>query len=345
MAQSTVNLYGVVDSGIRFIDQSSAVKGSATWSVTPGGSAQSLLGMRGTEDLGDGTKALFRIESRFFTNSGALDPSHPYLSTALVGIESNRFGRLTIGRQTNPLADAAIHAFASNPWLPTFYLFRPEATMAAGVWTDNMVKYTASASGLTLQLSQALGNQAGHMAYGSQTGASMTYVIDGSLALATGYLLTRDSTNGSPAQMWTFGGSYWFGNTRIHFGYSVNRLDPRFRSFGRYSEASLSALGMIDLASRTMYATGITHVIGRLHLSLNFWRTLQTGNTPNKDGSASQIQFVGDYALSKRTALYNELDYSRYSGGLIGAQLQGNNTVMPPVSHQLGAMVGIRHRF
>ncbi|WP_150740608.1 MULTISPECIES: porin [Pandoraea] len=345
IAQSALVMYGVVDTGVRYVEGTSSTTRISTWSVTPGGAAQSLIGLHGQENLGQGAKAYLRLENRFFGHSGALDPSHPYFSTALLGMESDRFGRLTLGRQTNPQADAAVRAFASNPWLPTFYLFRPEATMAAGAWTDNMLKYTAGVANLTFQASQAFGNQPGHMSYGSQSSMSLTYAIDRSFALAAAYLLTRDSTNGSPAKTWTYGGSYWLGMTRLHLGVAVNRFSQGFRSFGRYSEASLAALGMLDLSARTMYFAGVTQIVGRAHLSANFWRTLQDGDMPSKNGNATQLQLVANLSLSKGTALYGEVDYARYSGGLIGAQLQGDTTVMPPVTRQLGAMAGIRHRF
>jgi hypothetical protein len=75
-----------------------------------------------------------------------------------------------------------------------------------------------------------------------------------------------------------------------------------------------------------MILGGITQQVGASwHLAANVWRTIQDGKAQSQDGSAWQYQVVADYDLSKRTDIYLETDYSRYKGGLIGAQLQGVN--------------------
>jgi predicted porin len=73
---------------------------------------------------------------------------------------------------------------------------------------------------------------------------------------------------------------------------------------------------------------------------------LQDGKTSAQDGSAWQYQFVADYNLSKRTDVYVEADYAVYRGDLIGAQLQGVNSVgLAQKGTQVGLMAGLRHLF
>ncbi|WP_429322620.1 porin [Paraburkholderia sp. GAS448] len=140
-AQSSVTLYGLVDSGIRYTTHANP-QGDSQVQLTSGAS-ESHFGFKGVEDMGGGTKIVFDLENRFFPNSGATDPAYPFFNTAFVGVQSDRYGKLTMGRQINPLADAVLSAFVTNLWLPTFYRFRPEVMMAQGVWTSNMVKYSA----------------------------------------------------------------------------------------------------------------------------------------------------------------------------------------------------------
>src|SRR4051812_24494423 len=67
-AQSSVTLYGVVDVGVSYY------KGEGSpgrLKITSGGSQQSRLGFRGTEDLGGGMYAGFELEAGLNPDTGA----------------------------------------------------------------------------------------------------------------------------------------------------------------------------------------------------------------------------------------------------------------------------------
>jgi predicted porin len=349
-AQSSVTLYGLVDTGVRYTTHANAA-GDSLLQLANSGASESNFGLKGTEDLGGGTHAIFQLEDRFFPNTGASDPSYPFFNTAFVGLQSASFGRLTMGRQFNPLADAVMQSFITNPWLPTFYQFRPEVTMAQGVWTSNMVKYAARFRDITAEISYAFGGQAGSFGAGSQIGASVLYAPALPLRLAAAYLDSRDAVNASAhLKSWTAGGSYVFGNTTVLAGWVVNRQDAGFvgnMPNGPFTPQGLTAIKFNTFAAREMFFGGVTQQIGgRTHLSANVWRTLQTGKVQSGDGNATQFQVLADYNLSKRTGVYVEADYSLYRGGLIGAQLQGFNGLSSAAgSTQLGMMAGIRHQF
>ncbi|MBC8635410.1 porin [Caballeronia sp. EK] len=348
-AQSTVTLYGLVDAGVRYSTHANAA-GDSQYQVTSGAS-ESHFGFKGTEDLGGGTKAVFNLENRFFPNTGQSDPAYPFFNTAFVGLQSDSFGRLTMGRQLNPLSDAVIGAFASNRWLPTFYRFRPEVTMAQGVWTSNMVKYAARWEYLRAEISYAFGGTAGQFGAGSQIGASVLYLPPAPLTFGAAYLDSRDAVNTSAHfKSWTAGGSYTFGSTTLSAGWAVNRQDQGFvGNFpnGPFTPPELSALKFNTFSSRQMFFGGVTQQIGfATHLSANVWRTIQTGKTQSADGNATQFQLLADYNWSKRTDTYLEVDYSQYRGGLVGAQLQGVNAISSSFgTTQLGVMAGLRYMF
>lgn len=61
MAQSNVTLYGIMDTGVARIDN---VNGSNVNLVRSGNLLTSRFGFRGTEDLGDGLKAIFGHHTR-----------------------------------------------------------------------------------------------------------------------------------------------------------------------------------------------------------------------------------------------------------------------------------------
>lgn len=348
-AQSSVTLYGVIDQGVRYTTNADAAGDSKVQILS--GANESHWGMKGAEDIGGGDSVVFQLEDRFFPNTGATDPAYPFFNTAFVGLRSQSFGQLTLGRQTNPLADAVLETYVSNAWLPTFYQFRPEVGMAEGIWSSNMAKYAAKWNDVTTELSYAFGGTAGDFGAGSQIGASIAYAPNGPFRLGAAYLDARDAVNPSAhLKAWTAGGTYTFGNTSINAGWAMNRQDNGFVGNvpnGPFTPAELTALKFNTFSSREMFFAGVAQKIGAaVHVSANVWRTLQTGKVENGNGNATQFQLLADYDLSRRTDVYFEGDYSLYTGGLVGAQLQGVNGLSSANgTTQLGLMAGIRHVF
>lgn len=350
IAQTSVTLYGIVDTAIRYTTNADRA-GNSKVQLANGGASESFWGMLGSEDIGSGTKVVFQLENRFFPNSGAIDPAYPFFNTAIVGLQSSTYGKLTMGRQFNPMADAVARTYISSGWFPTVYEFRPEVGMAQGMWTSNMAKYAAAWHDVTVELSYAFGGTAGDFGAGSQIGASIAYVPQGPLRLAAAYLDSRDAADASAHfKAWTAGGAYTFGQTTVNAGWAMNRQDAGFTGNfpnGPFTTAQLTALKFNTFGSREMFFAGISQQFGvATRVSANVWRTLQSGKTQNGDGNATQFQLVADYALSKRTDTYIEGDYSLYRGGLVGAQLQGFNGLSAAAgTTQLGLMVGLRHKF
>jgi predicted porin len=247
------------------------------------------------------------------------------------------------------LVDIATHAYGSNQWVPYNFSFQPEASMSGGIWSSNMTKYVAQYGDFLGEASYALGGVPGHTAYGSQMQIGAAYVPNSALRLGAAYVDTRDSDNGSQFKAWTVGGSYTWRNTQLHVGYYENRQDPGFANYanGPFTAAVLTALKYANFSSRRMIAAGISQVLSpALRVGVNYWRTVQSGKTPQNDGNASQFEIIADYSLSKRTDVYIESNYSLYRGGLIGAQLQGINAASVAYKGtQLGVMAGMRHAF
>src|SRR5574344_2243037 len=66
MAQSSVTLYGVLDTGLTYSKGDESVYGL----THVGGNVNSRLGFRGVEDLGNGLKATFNLESGLSADNG-----------------------------------------------------------------------------------------------------------------------------------------------------------------------------------------------------------------------------------------------------------------------------------
>ncbi|MCZ8388907.1 porin [Achromobacter xylosoxidans] len=94
---SGVQLYGVVDAGVATTHTS----GQGTHNgLLNGGLTDSLWGLRGSEDLGDGWSSRFQLESGFDPSTGKrADDDRLFNYGAWVGLAHDRYGDLRLGRQ------------------------------------------------------------------------------------------------------------------------------------------------------------------------------------------------------------------------------------------------------
>lgn len=95
-AQSNVTVYGRMDIGVFSQDD---VNGNSVTTVQNSGWTTSRLGFKGSEDLGNGLKAIFQIESRL-RNDG--DNNLNTNRDTFVGLTGG-FGTLIAGRNSTPL--------------------------------------------------------------------------------------------------------------------------------------------------------------------------------------------------------------------------------------------------
>ena len=89
-----------------------------------------------------------------------------------------------------------------------------------------------------------------------------------------------------------------------------------------------------------MISVGATYQLTpQLNLGGHYWYATQTHYSAalaNTKSKGHYLAFVADYAFSKRTDAYVELDYTKHDGAVRfanGAEKRG------------GAIVGMRHRF
>src|SRR5579871_3999941 len=107
-AQSSVTLYGIVDTGIGWQNSSAGLTTAAKPQTIPGNSqvkmiqgiwAGSRFGLKGSEDLGGGTKTIFQLEQGFNSANGAESVTGlAFNRQAWVGLTNAQFGTLTAGR-------------------------------------------------------------------------------------------------------------------------------------------------------------------------------------------------------------------------------------------------------
>lgn len=115
-AATSVTLYGLVDAGIGYtqtkVTQDATDYAPRSWSkVRDVGMVNGILngnrwGLKGTEDLGNGTSAIFQLESGFDLGNGkSAQGGRLFGRKAIVGLSGDSWGTLTLGRQYNVADD------------------------------------------------------------------------------------------------------------------------------------------------------------------------------------------------------------------------------------------------
>lgn len=351
-AESSITLYGVADANIEYANNLSrvtptAANGFATgaagdrFAVASGGLSGSRWGLRGTEDLGAGLKALLVLESGFSIDTGSSQQSGRLFGRqAYVGLQYGN-GQFTFGRQYT----SAFDAFAN--FAPARYATQYDpavALLGLNYRSDNTAKYIGTFGGLIAQAHWSFGNGVagagevpGQFRRDTGYGGALTY---GSGTL--GLTLTYDQYNptltsaGATGLFRKIGGaaSYTLGPAKLIAGYR----------WGRNTGANGNAL-----LRDNFYWVGTNY---QATSALGLWLAYYYLDVKNLAGvdikNPWQITAIANYALSKRTDIYVTSAYSRNSGLNFDTSAisfangyflaSGKNTM-------LGAAIGIRHRF
>ena len=374
-AQSSVQLYGIVDAAVRHTTNEGKDKSGKTQMIG-GGMSQSRWGINVTEDLGGGLAAIANLENRFTTDNGEQAAGQPYFSQSWVGLRSKSFGQLTMGRQYNMLFDLVTSTYSSFPYSPYMEAYKPEIGMSMGARANNMLKYVAEFGPVrgALQYSFDEGNTFDKLGAGINTGAIRTaggYLrySDNGVSAGLGYL-TAKLPAGTKMDALTVGGSYRSGPLYLNLGYGYNKRKDNFpaATAGGLTDAGLvnaywatganggfspgvfdmtnipaTAMGLADQANkRQMFKVGFGYQITpQVNAGLHYYHAKQSGSASGTyNGKANFFVAAVDYAFSKRTDAYFAVDYTKTSGGS-GVVVDGSNLA----TKRTGITAGLRHRF
>ncbi|QIL79415.1 porin [Diaphorobacter sp. HDW4A] len=95
-AQSSLSIYGVLDAGVTYLSNSG---GHSRTSLDSSPSKPSRLGIRGSEDLGEGLSAIINLEAGILTDTGTqFDANTFWNREASVGLTSRTWGTIKAGR-------------------------------------------------------------------------------------------------------------------------------------------------------------------------------------------------------------------------------------------------------
>lgn len=161
-----VQLYGVVDTGVRYLNTDTDAYGSdsvSTFSMESGMQSGSRFGFKGTEDLGNGLTVGFVLENQFDSDDGSLNKSgllfHRETSLFLEG----GFGKFAMGRMGS--INGGTSSWAKYGVISAFGTSWGDYSAQAGNWAigggmwDNMVAYeTPSFAGFKVFAQYGMGN-------------------------------------------------------------------------------------------------------------------------------------------------------------------------------------------
>lgn len=120
-AASNLQLYGSLTQGVSYV---SNIAGGSSARIDPGTMQPDRFGLRGSEDLGDGLRANFLLESGFITQTGSsVVPGVLFNRNAWVGMSHGR-GSVQLGHQPDFMFDT-IGRYSNGFQLSNFFLFHP----------------------------------------------------------------------------------------------------------------------------------------------------------------------------------------------------------------------------
>ena len=341
MAQSSVTLFGIVDTAVGYVDNANAA-GDSVYGLSTSGNATSRLGFRGVEDLGGGLKAGFWLEGEIFGDDGNA-AGFNFTRRSTVSLMGG-FGEVRMGRDLTPNYSKTIsYDLFSQTGIGQFMGWRDWATNsdvgttvstadASNVRSSNMISYyTPNFGGLTAGLGYGFDEQTTGKA-GRYVGGYVAY-DNGPLSLAASYdqrdLLVNGLVAGSAVldrDTFTLGGSY---------NLNVVKLNAIVQ------QSKYKALGESEKVNA--YALGVSAPVGAGEVKLQY------ALYDNKliESKAHHISLGYVHNLSKRTAVYGTVSYmDNKDDSNLGLQAKNLSTGGPGRGEsQTGVQVGIRHAF
>ena len=370
-AETSVTLYGIVDTGIGYTQfkEKNAPAGRDNLKATRTGlydgvNSGNRWGLKGSEDLGNGLKAVFVLESGFNLSNGTQaqgDSSNDRLfgRQATLGLASDSWGAINFGRQTN-IASQFLGSIAS----PFGDAFQEAAigrsfTSLATVRADNVVSYvTPSFSGFQFGVGysfNANGSQRWDVknlpaGVANPDDSNITLITtglryaNGPLAIGASYDQADSENLAKKIKAYNVAASYDFEVLKLHLGWGQERngtFTVRGVNFGTGLDGRFGGLGAANGVGDEMegyktnnYVVGLSAPLGSGKV-MAAWQSSRLSSGAFKDDADKNSQNLFSlgytYNLSKRTNLYAVGTY-------------GNGYAFADVRVTQG-IVGLRHQF
>jgi predicted porin len=377
-AQSSVTLYGLIDTGLVYTNNQVGPNGQGhrNWQENSSSTQNTVFGLKGSEDLGGGNHAVFKLEQGFNLNNGTQAfPGDGFGSQAWVGLQNDKYGTLTLGRQFDVVNDLLGPLSAeANTWGGSIaaHPFENDNLAADSVVVNNTVKYASpTLFGVTGEAMYSFSNKAGAFANNRAYGFALSYA-QGPINVAAGYLQFNNAgggalgTNANGAislsdgstnfvavrqRIWGVGGNLTFGPATVGLVWSHTQIDQAVDVFSFGSGYLVSGGAGVGTLAGTLrmdnYEVNAKYALTpALSVSGAYTFTAGAYNGSSPDWNTAMLQT--DYSLSKRTDVYLEGVYQHVHGAPANSVLAHAmiNTLSPSsTGTQVAVTVGLRHTF
>jgi predicted porin len=358
-AQSSVTLYGIIDTGLEYVSHANAAGDRVFRMPAITGSLPSRWGMRGSEDLGGGYRAIFVLENGFNVRGGdAGQGGRLFGRQAWVGL-SSEYGTLTFGRQYTMTYFALLE---NDVMGPAIYSLGSLDSYIPNARSDNTVGYKGTFAGVTLGATYSFGRDAAGTGNSPGQGTCagsvpgdfqqchewsvMAKYDTRSFGAVVSYDQQRGGTNAAAnffdgvattpipssgdkdtrAQANAY--VKFFGAT-ISGGWLGRWVDPA-------AQAAASVKSSIFYLGASYLVTPAFNIDGAVYRVLN----------RDHDTRATLSTIRGIYSLSKRTAVYAQVGFLNNSARARYTLSAGGAGTTPAAgANQTGVMMGVRHMF
>ena len=325
MAQSSVTLFGIVDTAVGYVDNANAA-GDSVYGLSTSGNATSRLGFRGVEDLGGGLKAGFWLEGEVFGDNGNANGFN-FQRRSTVSLMGG-FGEVRMGRELTPgYSKTSSYDLFGQTGIGQFMgwsNWNGSTGDANGVRSSNMISYyTPNFSGFNAGLGYGFDEQVTGKA-GRYIGGYVAY-DNGPLSVAVSYD-ERSLAADVDRNAITVGASYDMNVVKL------NAIVQQTKDDVVGTDPKVNA-----------YSLGVSAPMGAGEVKLQYSLYDQKAI----DSKAHQLSLGYVHNLSKRTAVYGTVSYmDNKDRSNLGLAAKNLNTAGPGAGEsQTGVQVGVRHSF
>ncbi|MCA1326850.1 porin [Herbaspirillum sp. alder98] len=342
-AQSSVIIYGIIDTGVEYVNHTNAAGQGKLRTLPLTGLSPSRIGFRGTEDLGGGLRAFFNLESGFVPTTGGMGQGNRLFGRqSNVGLSDPLYGTITLGRQYNMTAISMIAADVMGPanhGLSNMDSYLPNTR------SDNALGYMNKLGNTTVGATYSFGRDTSTAGGPAATSCAGENAGDAQACRQWTALLKYDTTSWGVATAYdTLRGGAGAGNLLTSSNYKDNRAS--FNGWFKIGDLKIGGGLIARHQQRAVSINSNLYYVGASYQWTPVW--LLEGQLVHMDvkdsgddstlGTARLI-----YALSKRTNLYASYAYIKNRGNAAIAVSSGNTVGVG--QNQASVMAGIRHTF